>query len=228
MNAAEAQRWTRIAGVLLLVSFIAGGYGESYAPGKISAAHDFVGTVATFRAGFAAYIIEAICDLSLTAIFYVLLRRVSRPLALIALCIGIFATATFAVGEIFFFAAALPAISAKFGAALVGDSARTFSELCMAMYGYVFSIFAAFYGIPDIIHGYLMFRSGYFPRWLGAIVMIGGAGFVVMGFSAVLVPKYDSMLWTAPMFVAGVAMALWFLVKGIDRAGWEAWSENRT
>ncbi len=89
------------------------------------------------------------------------------------------------------------------------------------MYGYVFSLFAAFYGIPDIIHGYLMFKSGYFPRWLGAIVAIGGVGFVAMGFSAVLAPKYDSMLWTAPMFVAGVAMAIWFLVKGVDRAGWE-------
>ncbi len=90
MNAAEASRWARVAGVLLLVSFVAGGYGESYAPGKIAAARDFVGSVALFRTGFAAYIVEAICDLSLTAIFYVLLRPVSRTLALIAVCIGDF------------------------------------------------------------------------------------------------------------------------------------------
>jgi E3 ubiquitin-protein ligase DOA10 len=51
--------------------------------------------------------------------------------------------------------------------------------------------------------------------------MLGGAGFVMKNFVAVLAPQYDSMAFVLPMFVAMVSMAFWFLVKGIDRACWE-------
>jgi hypothetical protein len=72
-----------------------------------------------------------------------------------------------------------------------------------------------------ILRGYLIFRSGYLPRVLGGIVLVGGTGFVVKNLVAVLVPQYDSMAFVLPMFVAMVSMAFWFLVKGIDQARWE-------
>jgi hypothetical protein len=87
--------------------------------------------------------------------------------------------------------------------------------------GYVFNIFAAFYGIAVMLRGYLIFRSGYLPRMLGGFVLFGGAGFVIKNFVAVLVPQYDSMGFALPMFLAMVSMAFWFLVKPIDRARWE-------
>ena len=108
MNANEAQRYARVAGVLIAISLLAGGFGESFVPGKLIVAGDFHETslrvaafLGLFRAGFVAYMIEAACDLSLTAIFYLLLRPVSRPLSLITAFFGVFGTATFAVGEIF-------------------------------------------------------------------------------------------------------------------------------
>jgi len=129
MNARDAQRYAQTAGVLIVVSFLAGGFGESYVPAKLTAANDFAETarrmtasVGLFRAGFASYLIEAACDLSLTAIFYVLLRPVSRPLSLVAACFGVFSTATFAVGEIFYFLAALPVIDANVARALTPDA----------------------------------------------------------------------------------------------------------
>ena len=43
------QRWARIAGVLLLVSLVAGGFGEAYAPSKIIVSGDAVATAANIR-----------------------------------------------------------------------------------------------------------------------------------------------------------------------------------
>lgn len=228
MNPRDAQRYARVAGVLLIVSLVAGGFGESYVPGKLIAANDLAETarrmassVGLFRASFASYLIEATCDLSLTAIFYLLLQPVSRPLSLIAACFGVFGTAIFAVGEIFYFAAALPVIDANVAKALTPDARASFIYLCLTVFGYVFNIFGAFYGIPVMLRGYLIFRSGYFPRVLGGVVMLGGAGFVIKNLVVVLVPQYDSMAFALPVFVAMVSMAFWFLVKGVDRARWE-------
>jgi hypothetical protein len=227
MNAQNAQRYARVAGILLVISILAGGFGESYVPGKLLAANDLAETAhrmaasaGLFRAGFAFYLIEAACDISLTAIFFLLLRPVSRPLSLIAACFGVFGTAIFAAGEIFYFAAGLPAIDANVARALTPDARASFIYLCLTLYGYVFNIFAALYGIPVILRGYLIFRSGYLPRALGGLVVLGGAGFVIKNFVTVLVPQYDSMAFVLPMFLAMIGMAFWFLVKGIDLARW--------
>ena len=75
------QRDARAARVLLLLSFLAGGFGELVAPSKIIVAHDAAATAAnlrasptTFRLGFATYLVEACCDIALALVFYVLLR----------------------------------------------------------------------------------------------------------------------------------------------------------
>ncbi len=150
-----------------------------------------------------------------------LLRPVSRPLSLIAACFGVFSTATLAVAEIFYFVAALPVIDANVAKALTPDARSSFIYLCLTIFSYVFNIFSASYGIPVMLRGYLIFRSGYFPRVLGGLVLLGGAGFVIKNFVVVLAPQYDSMAFVFPMLVAMVSMAFWFLVKGIDRVSWE-------
>ena len=224
MNSNEAERYARVAGVLVAISLLAGGFGESFVPGKLIVAGDFQETslrvaasLGLFRAGFVAYMIEAACDLSLTAIFYLLLRPVSRPLSLITAFFGLFGTATFAVGEIFYYIAALPQIDAHFAASLSPDARIRFAYLCLKIYGTVFNIFAGFYGIETMLRGYLFFRSGYLSRVLGGLLLLGGAGFIIKNLCAVLAPQYDSMLLVLPMLVAMLGMAVWLPLKGLDR-----------
>jgi Domain of unknown function (DUF4386) len=228
MNAHEAQRYARVAGFLIVVSLVAGSFGESYVPGKLIVGHDAAETarrlaasIGLFRVGFGSYLVEAACDLTLTAIFYALLRPVSRPLSLIALCFGVFSTATFAVGEVFYFAAGLPVIDTDVARALSPEVRVSFTYLCFTMYGYVFAIFTAFYGVAMMLRGYLIFRSSYFPRTLGALLLLGGAGFVLKNTAAVLAPQYDSMVFVPPMLVAMLSTAVWFLVKGLNGGQWE-------
>jgi hypothetical protein len=39
MDANEAQRYARIAGIFLVISLLAGGFGESYVPGEADGCH---------------------------------------------------------------------------------------------------------------------------------------------------------------------------------------------
>src|SRR5450755_3181797 len=80
-RAVSIQTYARIAGILLLLSLIAGGFGEAYVPSKLIVPSDATATAqnikafeSLFRMGFAAYLVEAMCDIALSLIFYVLLR----------------------------------------------------------------------------------------------------------------------------------------------------------
>ncbi len=228
MVARDAQRYARIAGLLLVVSLFAGGFGESYVPEKLQASGEVLATANTlahsiglFRAGFAAYLLEAACDLALTAIFYVLLLPVSRTLAVVTLCFGLFGTCTFAVGEIFYYAAGLPWMDAHFAASLGPAASSTFTYLCLNLFGQVFAVFTAFYGLDAMLRGYLMFRSGYIPRWIGALLMLAGTGFVLSNAFVLFAPRFNSMMLVMPMMAAMLSLAAWLLWKGVRLTEWD-------
>jgi hypothetical protein len=116
------QTLARWIGILLLVSLVAGSFGEAYVPSKIMVAGDAAATAQNiihqqtlFRFGYAGYVVEGLCDAALTALLYLLLRPAGRELALVALLLRVVATAAFAAAESSYFAA-LPVLS---GAACV-------------------------------------------------------------------------------------------------------------
>ena len=229
MNAGTAQQYARWIGALYLVTIVAGGWGESHVPNTLLIANDLAGTaqrvassVGLFRSSFAAYLIEAACDITLNVLLYALLRPVSRNLSLLAACFGLVGTAVFAGGEMLYFAAALPAVDADVARVVSPEARATLTYLCLTIYGYGFGIFAMFYGIAAVVRGYLILRSGYLPRALGAIVIVGGASFILKNFLVVLAPQYDLPYVIVPMFLAMASLTLWLQIKGVDRARWDA------
>lgn len=108
------QTYARIAGVLFLLSMVAGFFGEAYVPSKIivlsdaaATAHNIRSAETLYRSGFAAYLVEALCDVTLSLLFYALLKTVDENWALLAALFGLLATSLFAVAELFYFGAGI-------------------------------------------------------------------------------------------------------------------------
>jgi len=137
------------------------------------------------------------------------------------------ASSVFAAGEMLYFAAALPAVDADVARVISPEAKAALTYLCLTIYGYGFGIFAMFYGAAAAMRGYLIWRSGYLPRALGAIVMLGGASFIAKNFLVVLAPQYDLPYVIVPMFLALASLMLWLLIKGVDRARWDAMQTAR-
>ena len=104
MNQVSGQTYARAAGILFLVTLFAGFFGESYVPSHFIVSGDAAATARNltaspglFRLGFAAYLIEATCDICLALVFYALLKPVQKDLALLAAFFGILSTALYAV-----------------------------------------------------------------------------------------------------------------------------------
>jgi len=219
----------RIAGVLFLLSIVAGGFGEAYVPYKLIVSVDATATAkninafdSLFRLGFAIYLIEAVCDIALTLILYVLLRPVRKDLALLAAFFGLVSTALFAVAELFYFAASLILGGANYLKTFSPDQLNTLALLSLKLYGYGGGIFMVFYGVASVLRGYLIFRSGYLPRVLGVLLVLAGLGFIAKNFALVLAPAYASDGLLLPMVLAVVSLTVWLLVKGVDVPKWEA------
>jgi hypothetical protein len=225
----SVQTYARIAGALFLLSMIAGGLGEFYIPTKLIVSADATATAANivasnslFRLGFATYLVEAVCDIALSLVMYVLLRPVRKDLALLAAFFGLVSTAVFAVAELFYFAPAFILGNADYLKTFSPDQLNSLALLSLKFYGYGGGLFMVFYGIATLLRGYLIFKSSYLPKALGILLVLAGLGFITHNFALVLAPAYASDILLLPMFLAGLSLTFWFLVKGVDVQKWEA------
>ncbi len=225
----SAQTYARVAGVLFLLSMVAGFFGELYAPSQVIVSGDATATAknivafnSLFRAGFAGYLVEAVCDISLSLVMYELLKPVRKDLALLAAFFGLVSTAVFAVAELFYFGSSLIVGGAGYLKSFSPDQLNSLGLLSLKMYGLGGGIFMVFYGLATLLRGYLIYRSGYLPKALGALLALAGLGFIASNLVLVLAPAYASDVLLLPMFLAGVSMTVWLLVKGVDVPKWEA------
>ena len=226
MTETSAKTYSRAAGIFLILSIFGGWFGEVQIPSQFLTG-DAAATAAKlrldadlFRLGFATYLIEAFSDLVLAWLFYVLLKPVHRELALLSAFFGIVSMTLFAVTKMFYFSAPL-LLKSKYLTAFSPEQTDALSGAFMSLYGGLSGLFMLFYGTGWIIRGYLTFRSGYLPRFLGALMAIAGFGFFAKNLTKLLAPAVSSDLLLAPMFLNVVVLALWMLVRGVDQAKWD-------
>lgn len=235
MTGELVQSYARAAGVLFLISIIAGGFGEAYIPSVFFVSGDSVATATNlrtseliFRVGFASYLIEAVCDIALLLILYVLLSPVNRNLALMSAFFGLVATAVFAASQLFSFAALHFVSDAQYLSAFPPEQLNTLMLLSVKYSQLGGGIFMVFYGVATALRGYLIFCSGFLPRFLGVLLLVAGLSFIIRNFLFVLIPEYASNFFLIPMFIAVVTFAAWLLIKGIDVKKWQAWKRLAT
>ena len=223
------QTYARIAGILLLISLIGGTFGELIVPSTIIAPGNAAETASRilaheslFRWGFAGYLAEALCDVALALVFYILLKPVHRNLALFAAFLGLISTALFAVCELFYFIGPILIRNPVYAQAFSRDQLDALVNFFVYVYGAGAGLFMVFYGLASFIRGYLMYRSTYIPRFVGFVMMIAGVAFIVKNLTLVLAPAYswDLLLLPAPLMV--LVLTVWFLWKGVDVPKWNA------
>jgi hypothetical protein len=66
--------------------------------------------------------------------------------------------------------------------------------------------------------GYLVYKCGFLPKFLGVLLILDGFAVLLWFFQAMLLPNYPaiSLPGLALSFVAEVGLGLWLLFKGID------------
>ncbi|HEV2746376.1 MAG TPA: DUF4386 domain-containing protein [Allosphingosinicella sp.] len=222
----SVKSYSRAVGIFLILTMFGGFFGEVYVPSQMSGA-DAAARIAQlrthedlFRVGFAGYMVEAFSDVVLAWLFYVLLRPVHRDLALLSAFFGIISMTLFAATQMFYFTAPMFLGGSRYLAHFSGQELEGLASAFLSISGYLSGVFMLFYGSAWIVRGYLTFKSGYLPRFLGLLMLVAGAGFVAQNITKVLAPAYSSSMLLAPMFLNVVVLAIWMLTKGVNRDKW--------
>ena len=218
--------YCRAVGIFLVLTMFAGAFGEMYVPSVIMAGDAATTAVqlrsneGLFRLGFAAYLVEAFSDIVLAWLFYVLLKPVNRELALLSAFFGLVSTLLFAVTQMFYFSAPMFLKGSRYLTGFSPDQLDAFASLFILLYGGLSGLTFLFYGTAWMIRGYLTFKSGYLPRFLGILMVAAGLGFAAKTITYVLVPIYSSDFLLMPMFLLVVVLAFWMLARGVDLGKW--------
>ena len=227
MGRESVQRYARLAGVLGLITVVAGGFGEAYVPGRIFVAGDpaataqrILGSESLFRWGFAGYLVEALCDAALTMVFWVLVRPVHRNLAMLMVVFRIISTCGFGGAQVLYFGALTTLQGGATVAALPTAQMESLAYVLLRVAAFGGALFSTFYGVANVVFGWLIYRSGYLPRVFGVALMVMGVAFAARTFLLILAPAYASGWLLATAAVAFIPFILWLLVKGVDEEGW--------
>jgi len=220
------KRLARIAGVLYLLVGIFGGFAEGFVEPKMYAAGNaattagnVVANAGLVRMGFVADLFQATVWVFLGLTLYLLLKHVNKSVAMamvVLVAIGASIVCLNAVFEFEGLRVATGAVNlAVFGTA--GSNALVLLLLDTQHYG----IFIAqiFFGLWLIPLGYLAYNSaGWFPKWLGVLLIVGGICYLVDMLALFLVPDFGVKIHTflvIPSALAEIAMVVYLLVIGV-------------
>ena len=224
------QAYARVAGVLYLFIIVAALFAEMFVRGKIIVRGDAAATAANliasetlFRAGLAGEAITWLCDVTVALIFYVLLRPVSRNLALLAAFHRVAFVGAYACSK-FFLVAAVIVLQGDYLRVFEPQQQQALSYLFIRLHSFGYGMSLLFFGFHCAVIGYLIFRSRYLPRTIGAMLVIAGVCYLTHSLVQMIDPVLASRLFPwilLPAFPAELGLALWLLVKGINVAKWE-------
>jgi Domain of unknown function (DUF4386) len=92
--------------------------------------------------------------------------------------------------------------------------------LFLDLHKYGISIAGIFWGLWLFPMGYLVFKSGFLPRVLGILLIIGCFGYLIDSFAAFLLPN-NAISVALFTFWGEVLFPLWLLVKAVNVEQWE-------
>lgn len=212
-------RTARIAGLFYLGSIVAAIFGYFIIPAQIFDPVDAAATLSHLveretlaRVGIAMELASLTCQALLALWFYRLFRSVDTFLAVAILALGTVNAVTI-LGSTALLATAL---NVALDPSLGGTSAT--AQLMYVLSRNVWQVVSVFFGLWLIPMGLLVLRSGWMPRLMGWLLIVGGVGYVLNTFIVYLLPDAASMaavlVWPS---LSEFWMAGYLLVKGVRR-----------
>jgi len=218
------KKTARLAGVLYLLLAITGAYSIIYVSTKIRVLGDAVATADNilaheflFRTGIVSSQVSNIIFLFLAFVLYRLLKEVNEHRAKLMVA---FVIVQIPIGLL---NGALDITSVLI---LKGEVLKTFQleqkqDFVMLLQNQQIWITASleiFWGLWLIPFGQLVYKSGFLPRFLGVLLIIGGIGYMLESFTFLLFPEYFTFISKFAMILYSpgeIITILWLLLKGV-------------
>lgn len=239
-NQKKALYYAKFAGILYLIIAISGGFSIGYMPSVIidmdnaaKTAQNMMDNLGLFQLGILGDIIVLLLEVVLTAILYQLFKPVNKTVAMIAAFSRLAMSVVMGLNLLnYLIPFHLISGTNKQGAFAI-EQLQSLALVFLDAHQYGVYIWGLFFGLHLIALGYLVFKSGYFPKVLGLLMCIGSFGYSLESIGKITLTHSAifSILVIVLLVVATVgelSFTFWLLIRGINIEEWDKRSlENK-
>jgi hypothetical protein len=220
----------RVAGALYVLCIVCGFFAEMVVRSKLivysdpaATSRNILASPALYRLGFFADVTAMMLGLLSSVIMYTLFKVVSRGLALTVLVLDVISNTVSLCGSVLLFAPLVILRGGESLAAFSPSQLQWLALLSIKMYESAYAMNLAIFSGSCLLTGYLIFRSGFLPRFLGVLLAIAGLCYLTNSFVSFMPQGFGDFLFPwilLPVIVGEGALALWLLFVGIDSSTW--------
>jgi Domain of unknown function (DUF4386) len=216
----------RITGVFYLLTMLTGIFAQGFVSEKLVVWSDAAATATNilthkslFQLGFTVYLIEMACQIIFTALFYELLKPVNRSISLVAAFLGLAGCTIKTVSRLFYIAPLFVLGGAHYLSVFPAEQLQALSLLFLKVNDQGAAVALAFFGFYALLTGYLIVRSTFLPRILGAWSILAGLGWMTFLYPPL---GYRLFSYLAVFGLLGAAaLIFWLLVFGVNEQLWK-------
>lgn len=215
----------RLAGILYVLVIIGGIFAEFAVRSNLIVSGDTAATLdnirsneSLFRFGFMSDLIAHTCYFLLALVLYSLLKPVNHDVALLFMLIVAIGVAIMCLNMLNQFAVLMLIGDADYLAGFTSEQLDGLILLFLDLHKYGYLIAQIFYGGWLLPLGYVVYKSGFFPKILGVLLMVASVGYVLDFFTVFMFPDFQADatgIMLAPAVIAEFAFCGWLLIRGV-------------
>lgn len=211
-----------ISGAAIVLMTIAAVFATDVTIGRLLVPNDSTATInnivaseIVFRAGIFSWFVVLICDVTIAWGLYLFFKPVNEGLSLLSAWFRVVYAAMLG-------AAILNYVEVT---TFINDAnleALATDQLWHLLHAFddTWAIGLMVFGFHILLLGYLVYISGYTPKWLGILLIISFGGYLLINATHLLFPGYERLksildwIFILPMIAGEVGLGLWLLIKG--------------
>jgi hypothetical protein len=217
----------RIAGFLYLLLVPLGILGILYIPTTLVVSGDIAATInniraneSLFRLGIVSAIAAQLVNIFVVLYLYKLLKPVNKGMAQLMVIFLLLGVPIAFLNELTHLAVLLLLNGADYLAVFTTEQVQGIVAFFLDLHQYGIFIAQVFWGLWLFPMGYLVYKSGYLPRIIGILLMIGCFGYLMDSFIFFFVPDFGITV-SEFTFLGEVLLPLWLVIKGVNVEGWK-------
>ena len=215
----------RVAGFLYLLANLPAPFALVYLPSKLivrgdaaETANNILASESLFRLGIVGLLFNSIVNIFLVLALYQLLNVVNRNMATLMVIFMLVVVPIGMLNELNSLAILQLLSGADYLNVFTTGQLQALVYFFLRLHGQGLNIAEIFWGLWLFPMGYLVFTSGFLPRILGILLMIGCFGYVIESFAAFLGYNVSIIFFTG---WGELLLLLWLLIKGVNVERWE-------
>jgi hypothetical protein len=228
MNDQDAiqRRWARVVGFSYVFALLPAIFAEFYVSGRLFVSDNAVATAQNiiaherlFRLGIASNLLVFAADVLLVTALYVVLERVNRRLALLAVFFRLIETTILIVAVLNDFNVLRLLSGASYLTPVGFDELAALARVSIGAHTSAYGVALLLFGFGSPVFCYLWLKSGYIPKPLAVWGLLASVWIGICSFTFIVFPDLRQVItigyYGGPIFLFELTIGLWLIVKSV-------------